>query len=448
MAYVYYRQGGGPVLSNIEAVVVFFGAGNAAPGPGDWKTDPTLRDQACSIMDFFRDITQSGYLDGLAEYSIQGQAPISRGRFIQAAFVPFPVGKPKLSSSPAAGPGGYLLFDSDIQAMLKSAIAPGGVLPIPNPNRAYFVFLPSLVWFLDYKGVASSKDYGGYHNSFEVRGSQVPYAVVANSQDFTYQIYAELSTITIDASHEMVEMITDPSAIPGQGWYADDRKEIADVCENDYESFTFHGFYVAPYWSEKNQVCFVPPDDGKALPPRKVTIKRAVTSDCDLGLVENSASTFSVDTSKLAAGPYSYKWTVIGAAVIGKRPGKPFKRSLDGPTVKVQAPAANATFTLMVVVTDGNGCKVSVQQNFAPVSSHQAAFMTLVCEMRHLILANFRFNPIWKPGRDLTETPLTVTDIKNLATVTEKLHEMSKRLTNLQRRVRSRKTFQRPRSPR
>src|SRR5207249_2070570 len=85
--------------------------------------------------------------------------------------------------------------------------------------------------------------------------------------------------LTIEASHEMIEMITDPIAQPGQGWYTDTGKEIVDICveQNLTKWGVFHGYTVSTYWSEKNQQCLIPPEDGQAKAARKVSIVRSGT---------------------------------------------------------------------------------------------------------------------------------------------------------------------------
>lgn len=415
---------GGPMLTRLEAVAVFFGSVYGTAGLGNWQNDPELREQACGLLDFFRDITASSYLDRLAEYTPGGQPTISRGSLAGAAFVPFTAGKTYGSFLDNA------LTDADVRAMLQQAIT-DTVIPGLTPNRGYFVFLPPYIGVI-HKGEVLPGSALGYHDSFQIAGTVVPYAVmthpggVASLPNMT--VFEQL---TYETSHEMVEMITDPTAQPGSGWYTGDGLEVADICLKFKDSQdivrrwgVFHGYTLAAYWSEQNQACSVPPEDGAALPARRVVISRVVKSSCDLGVVENSACTFHADTSKLPGGPYTYQWSVVGATAGPK---------MDGPNLQVQSPVANSPFLLGVVVTDPNGCQVSGEGTFNPVSDKQAAFWQLLCKIRHHLLVNFRFDPLWDPLRDLTRAPVGQADVKRIANAVHMLSKMSAQLAELQR---------------
>ncbi len=418
---------GGPVLSNVEAVVIFYGSTSGSPGIGDWQTDPMLREQACRLQDFFRDITDSAYLAGLAEYTPAGSTPIGHGSLEATAFIPFAPGKTY---------GMFLdqaLSDAEIRSMIQNAIAQNTVPP-PNANRAYFVFVPPYV-AVTHKDELSPSGFQGYHDSIIGNIGAIPYAVMTHPganpilPDGAPDTFQQL---TFEASHEMVELITDPIAIPNQGWYSSAGEEIADICENGknfpnqtYREWgTFHGYAVAAYWSNHQAMCVVPPEDGLAKPARTVSIHRRLTSSCDLGVVETSTATFTVDTSKLAGGPYKYQWTVMGAG----------SGALTNPTVDVTVPQAGSSFTLSVVVTDGGGCQISATAVIMPVSGRQAELWSLLCKMRHYLLVNFRFNPLWDPLRDLTTTPISERDVRRLVQVSKEFVRMAEGLEQLQAR--------------
>ena len=205
-------------------------------------------------------------------------------------------------------------------------------------------------------------------------------------------------------------MITDPTAQPGLGWYTGSGLEVSDICLKRQDAQgritkwgVFHSYTVATYWSETNQLCSVPLEDGRALPSPSDSIIRGHQGPCDLGVIEHSVCSFSADTSELPGGPYTYSWTVIGADS-GSHP-------LNFSTLNIQTPASQIPFMLRVLVTDRNGCQVATEQSFTPRSSQEAAISTLLCEIRHLLLVNFRFNPLWDPLRDLSTTSITSADI-------------------------------------
>jgi len=99
-------------------------------------------------------------------------------------------------------------------------------VPAQNPNSLYFVFVPSGVT-VTLQGQASCQAFCGYHNSPDGKlfYALVPYANCQGCQ-FTASV---LDSMTVVASHELCEAITDP--VPGQGWYDDANGEIGDICE-------------------------------------------------------------------------------------------------------------------------------------------------------------------------------------------------------------------------
>jgi hypothetical protein len=137
--------------------------------------------------------------------------------------------------------------DSDIQNMLQQQIA-NGTVPQPDANTLYFVFLPSGVTVTQ-GGSASCQQFCGYHD--DISGN-IFYAVMpfpdcagclGNMNSF--------DSLTVTASHELCEAITDP--IPGQGWYDDNNGEIGDICA--WNTKTVGQYTVQQEWSNNANAC-------------------------------------------------------------------------------------------------------------------------------------------------------------------------------------------------
>ena len=128
--------------------------------------------------------------------------------------------------------GRQLVNERDVKAMVANAIKQSGV-SAPDGETVYTVFLPPKVALTD--GYADSRDgLGGYHGSYrdEKTGKKVYYAAIAytdktNGVHFTSN---SLDNISITASHEWTEAVTDPDVNAGKlGWYNKRFGEIGDI---------------------------------------------------------------------------------------------------------------------------------------------------------------------------------------------------------------------------
>ncbi len=214
----------GPLISQAQVFTIFWGTA--------WlqsSQDPLI----AQINTFFDFILTSALIDQLAEYSVT-QYPIKHGKRI---------GTLTLTNPDVAGK----VDDSAIQKMIEQQIA-AGTLPKSNSNPIYFVFLPSGVTVTQ-GGSASCKVFCGYHDA---TANQVFYAVMpfpdcsgcsANLSSF--------DALTVTASHELCEAITDP--IPGQGWYDNQNGEIGDICP--WQTKKIGQYTVQKEWSNKAGAC-------------------------------------------------------------------------------------------------------------------------------------------------------------------------------------------------
>ncbi|HKW31369.1 MAG TPA: hypothetical protein VJN92_00075 [Candidatus Acidoferrum sp.] len=190
---------GGLLIQNVAATTIFWGSA--------WQSDP-IRAQLDSYFDF---IVSSSLIDQLSEYNVPGFT-IGHGKHVASLIVP--------QNPPAT------VDDTAIIAFVQKQIA-SGAAPAQNVNSLYFVFTPSGVT-VTLQGSASCQQFCGYHDS---PGGSLFYAVVPYADcpgcDFAGSVF---DSMTVIASHELCEAITDP--VPGSGWYDDANGEIGDICES------------------------------------------------------------------------------------------------------------------------------------------------------------------------------------------------------------------------
>lgn len=214
---------GGPLLTAVEVVTVFWGA--------RWASD--LQPLGGQINTFFDTILQSTLLDQLAEYSVPAYN-IGHGR--RTGTVTITDQEPPASVS-----------DATIQTMLQARIQSGSLPPI-DANTLYCVYLPPGT-VVSQGGGQSCLSFCGYHNN----GPSGLYYAVLPSPDCSGCLgsLASFDALTSISSHELCEAITDP--IPGQGWYDDTNGEIGDICA--WQSKSLDGYTVQLEWSNRQNAC-------------------------------------------------------------------------------------------------------------------------------------------------------------------------------------------------
>jgi hypothetical protein len=228
---------GGPVISNISVVAVFWGP----------NVTPVVTANG-AIDQFYTDITSSRFFDLLTEYSTAGTAgsgagastnqSIGHGSFL---------GKVTITPSLCPGPAACTVTDTQIQTELTNQIN-AHVLPAPTTdlhgiiNTYYAIYFPPGVTIND--GTSSSCVKGGfcaYHS--DIAGTLAPYGVLP---DFTASACSlgcgagtPFQNISAVSSHEMSEAITNSEAGsanvfgPPLAWYdgpTPNLGEVADLC--------------------------------------------------------------------------------------------------------------------------------------------------------------------------------------------------------------------------
>lgn len=206
---------GGPVIPNVAVNTIYYGS--------EWSTDQELNGVPGQLNNFFKYITDSSWMNIMNQYSVIGSTPIVAGNGAPTTATPMTIGDGSFAEQDPTNPsiptgttyiyGGHSyqsVSDTQIQAMVASEIAAGNVNPI-DQNQLYFVFTPPQVVVTASFG-DSVTTFSGYHSSFTDGTKNVLYAVIPvpgigdPAPDGPYSF----DGLTVSASHELAESITDP----------------------------------------------------------------------------------------------------------------------------------------------------------------------------------------------------------------------------------------------
>jgi hypothetical protein len=149
---------------------------------------------------------------------------------------------------------------SDAGADAGGSNADGGappVWPAPDENTLYVLHYPATTRITLQSGSGASlscQDFGGYHNSANVNGQDVAYAVVPTCVHF--DSYHGIDAITGSESHELIEAVTDPHPETSPAYVEPDDAhvfweavlgggEVGDMCAQFPGAFT--DFAELPY---------------------------------------------------------------------------------------------------------------------------------------------------------------------------------------------------------
>ena len=214
----------GPLMTNAQVFVAFWGTA--------WQ-QPAFAAMIPEINKFFDYVLTSPLLDQLAEYSVPDYS-IQHGKRIGSVALTTP-DVPKT------------VEDSAIQQMIQQQIS-AGRFPPATLNVLYFVFLPSGVTVTQ-GGSASCKAFCGYHDAIS---NDVFYAVMPFPDcSGCASGLSSFEALTVTASHELCEAITDP--VPGEGWYDNQNGEIGDICA--WQTKKVGSYTVQKEWSNKAGEC-------------------------------------------------------------------------------------------------------------------------------------------------------------------------------------------------
>jgi hypothetical protein len=159
---------------------------------------------------FFQALFADGrYLANLAQYSAGGYQ-IGNGRLVATTNdgVPLPA----------------KVTDAQIRAEISAQVA-AGKLPAPKADTFYVVLIPSTVTVVDPNGIDSDHHFSGFH-AYSQSGGFAYAVVLAESNE----------EMTITASHELAETVTDPQSDTWAtvAWIDEQYGEIADIVQNMY----------------------------------------------------------------------------------------------------------------------------------------------------------------------------------------------------------------------
>lgn len=221
---------GGPVISNVKAVVVLWGP----------NVDPRITTR---IGDFYASVVDSNYVTWLSpQYdtfrtAVNGQPgtnqKIGAGTFLGTFTI-----------SPAVTQG--TIDDTAIQAELQNQIN-SGHLPSQDPNTLYMVYFPAGLTITAF-GATSCQQFCAYHNFDGLPDPSITHIFYGVMPDITApQCFAGcqstppspadlFDSVTTISGHEFAEAITDPFPTPGnmpafpQAWNDANGFEIGDLC--------------------------------------------------------------------------------------------------------------------------------------------------------------------------------------------------------------------------
>jgi hypothetical protein len=316
---------GGVVLSNVAAVVVFWGP----------NVNATTRSQ---IGGFYSAVTNSAYMDWLSEYNTTIPAQDGGPGTNQL------IGRGTLASTVTITPSrtATTLQDTDIQAELNSQIS-AGFLPAPTANTVYMTYFPPGIRII--MGGSQSCAAGGfcaYHGTFRRSGSSTFYSVMpdmgpGSGCDLGCGNSTPFNNLTSVSSHELIETVTDAdvglATVIGRplAWYDPVNGEIGDICNGNQGSIA--GYVVQRQWSNVSAACIV---------------SRTVSDDFSISLNPTTQSTppgsttsYTVNTAILSGAAQTINLSISGlpASITG---------SFNPPTI-----SAGGSSTLTLTVSGG-----------------------------------------------------------------------------------------------
>jgi uncharacterized repeat protein (TIGR01451 family) len=325
---------GGPVVSNLHVIAVFWG-----------PNVNTAISGANGIGQFFTDITSSRFYDLLTEYSTAGLASpssnqaINRGEF-DGAFT--------ITPSLCPGPAACSLTDAQIQAELTTQIT-NGHLPQPTSDGQgtveswYMIYFPPKV-SITALGTSSCVTGGfcAYHSNTPnaTPSLRIPYGVLP---DFAPPGGCSVGcgsgslfqNVTAVSSHEMAETVTDVQAgsatttAPPLAWYdpnpaSNPLGEIGDICNAQDVQVVANGtsYMVQTLFSNLQNNCVSQPPLFEVSPPAiapqgvSVNVNLTVQNSLDSSTVTGYLGTVHITSpDTLAVLPADYTFTPTDAGI-------------------------------------------------------------------------------------------------------------------------------------
>lgn len=392
----YLEYYGGPVVSNVEVVVVIWG-----------NADSDVTD---GIGNFYNDLVGSSFMDLLSEYSTTGfnsgtNQEIGYGTY-KGTFVITPSAANNLAS----------LSDTNIQNELNLQIQ-AGVLPPPtvdtqgSTNTAYMVYFPLNTTITSSQGGGTScVNFCAYHSNAYVKLQEkffpLYYSVFPSYSNPGCPCEVASSTFdstTAFSTHELAELVTDPQVGqatilgPPLGWTAVvnfQLSEVADLCIFDQGSGP-GGYNLALIWSNMQQRCVLAPAElvlSGASPtnsgdPVSVTITVRDATGATLSTYLGTVTFSSTDLAASVPANYTFTKADAGTHTFTFTPRTAGTQTLYVHDVKAQGVKGSSTAEVLAPVAitvgvwpvgpsfnvDGQSYSAPVTFEWWPGSSHLLA---------------------------------------------------------------------------
>jgi hypothetical protein len=219
---------GGPVLTNVEVVVIFWGSywGSTSPAPAV---------SADTYYQCFTGIVTGPYMTGLEQYRGVGPGTML-GQFVNTT--------PPDPANPYS--------NSDVETMLTNYLQNNSSCPPPlaGHNRFYAVVTPP--------NIGNTLGAEGEHLNFTYNGVQAFYAWITDDGQGLTQ--GTSNGVVNTFSHELAEACTDPLLSSFLTSGGDGGDEIGDACNNEFAIVQMNGVScnVQCYWSEADNACIIP----------------------------------------------------------------------------------------------------------------------------------------------------------------------------------------------
>ncbi|UWZ86609.1 hypothetical protein [Occallatibacter riparius] len=316
---------GGPVVSNIKVVVVYYGSGSYLPA------------LSTGLPNFYSALTNGTYMDMLSEYSTQG---VSGGGTTGNQIIARGGSNAFLGSytiTPSAANNGSTISDAQIQSELQAQIN-ASHLPAPdydasgNADTLYMIYFPAGKTIT--QGGSSSCVSGGfcaYHGTISSAGRNLLYGVQPDMQSGSgcYTGCGNSATgfnnYTSVASHEFAETITDAAVglatttAPPLAWYDNTNGEVGDIC-NAIQG-TADGYTVQAEWSNLQNGCALGPVSFTVTTPASatagsafsITVQTKNSAGANMSSYRGKIHFTSTDGSAVLPADYTFTSTDAGA---------------------------------------------------------------------------------------------------------------------------------------
>ncbi len=403
---------GGPVISNPDIVVVYWGSSVSSVVDCGGGTDS--HGNCIGVSRFLGDLANSTYVDMLQEYNTAGVTPTAGtgttpgtqtiGRGTLDANSPYVI-TPSITST--------TIDDTQIQSEIDAQIS-AGHLPSPttdssgNVNTLYFVYFPPGITIT--QGGSSSCVSGGfcaYHGTFSgtfnSKTLDVPYGVVpdfgvGSGCNTGCGKGAQFQNITSASSHEYAEATTDAAVglatdyAPPLGWYDVNNGEIGDPCNQNTDTFTFDSVTYT-FQQEFSQKSYNANHKAGCVSPGALTFALAAPTSASTGTafdvtvtVANSDSSKYLGTIHFTSSdpgatlPSDYSFTAADAGT-HKFVGETILHTNGSQTITVadaHQPSTAGTATVTVSGSTKTGTTTTLTSSASPSSYNQQVTFTAV----------------------------------------------------------------------